>query len=153
MKGINGIFKITIECEPKKLDEKFIPNTIARKTDIVQIDWNQNDENAKDYIKNKTHFISTSNFEYNGDLKDGYWDSVDDASYDYSEIFNANATILGIITDETRLAPIPFILSPGESIKYQRVGYADVIITLYDNQEDCVLNIKDEFEFIEESDL
>jgi hypothetical protein len=44
------------------LDEKFIPSTIARKSDIenfesnVQPDWNQNDETAPDYIKNKTHY-------------------------------------------------------------------------------------------------
>lgn len=41
------------------LDEKFIPDTIARTEDIptvVQPDWNQNDPTADDYIKNKTHY-------------------------------------------------------------------------------------------------
>lgn len=69
----------------KKLDEKFIPNTIARVNDIKEHksltisvndknavyngynetsvvidtskDWNQNDENASDYIENRTHYV------------------------------------------------------------------------------------------------
>jgi hypothetical protein len=48
---------ISFTCKNKilrKLDEKFIPDTIARKTDIPSNpDWNQNDSNALDYIKNK----------------------------------------------------------------------------------------------------
>ena len=39
--------------ELKQLDEKFIPDIIARKSDIVQSDWNQYNETAPDYIKNK----------------------------------------------------------------------------------------------------
>lgn len=42
-----------------KLDEKFIPDTIARVSDILgqsQSDWNQNDPNAPDYVKNRTHY-------------------------------------------------------------------------------------------------
>lgn len=31
-------------------------NSKADKKDIVQSDWNQNDENAKDYVKNRTHW-------------------------------------------------------------------------------------------------
>lgn len=43
------------------LDEGFIPDTIARKSDIVQTeqvqsDLNQNDESAPDYVKNRTHW-------------------------------------------------------------------------------------------------
>ena len=52
------------------LDEKFIPESIARVSDVestiqeavasipeqVQADWNQNDETAADYIKNRTHY-------------------------------------------------------------------------------------------------
>jgi hypothetical protein len=41
----------------KQLDEKFIPDTIARKEDIVQSDWNENDETALSYVKNRTHWI------------------------------------------------------------------------------------------------
>ena len=45
-----------------QLDEKYIPDTIARVEDIpevpeqVQADWNQSDETALDFIKNKTHY-------------------------------------------------------------------------------------------------
>lgn len=41
------------------LDEKFIPDTIARVSDILgqsQSDWNQNDPNAKDYVKNRPFY-------------------------------------------------------------------------------------------------
>jgi len=44
----------------KKLDEKYIPDAIARIDSIPQSDWNQNDETAVDYIKNRTHYESTS---------------------------------------------------------------------------------------------
>lgn len=40
------------EIEIQTLDEKFIPDTIARKTDIGA-DWEQKDELALDFIKNK----------------------------------------------------------------------------------------------------
>lgn len=47
----------TVECgELKQLDEKFIPDTIARTDSIPQSDWNQNDETASDYIKNKPFY-------------------------------------------------------------------------------------------------
>lgn len=36
-----------------KLDEKYLPDTIATKEDIVQSDWNQNDSAKPDYIKNR----------------------------------------------------------------------------------------------------
>ena len=43
----------------KQLDEKFIPETIARKTDIpeqVQADYHQSDPTAKNYIKNREFY-------------------------------------------------------------------------------------------------
>lgn len=43
----------------QQLDEKFIPDTIARTSSIpeqVQPDWNQNDVNSPSYIKNRTHY-------------------------------------------------------------------------------------------------
>lgn len=53
-----------------KIDEKYIPDTIARKEYVdtavanaggnVQADWNQNDETASDYVKNRTHYIEES---------------------------------------------------------------------------------------------
>ena len=43
-----------ISLSIKQLDEKFIPDTIARTDDInVVKDWNQNDETQSDYIENK----------------------------------------------------------------------------------------------------
>lgn len=72
-KHVPGTVSFTSEHEVvHQLDEKFIPDTIARKTDIpaipaipeipeipeqVQADWNQNDPNAKDYVKNRTHYV------------------------------------------------------------------------------------------------
>ena len=42
------------------IPEEYIPDTIARKKDVpeaqVQSNWNQSDENAIDYIKNRTHY-------------------------------------------------------------------------------------------------
>ena len=50
---------IHIKEEIRQLDEKYIPDTIVRVKDIpeqIQPDWNQNDETAKDYVKNRTHY-------------------------------------------------------------------------------------------------
>lgn len=57
-----------VSDELKQLDEKFIPDTIARVADIpevteqVQSDWNQTDENKADYIKNKPQEVSEEEF-------------------------------------------------------------------------------------------
>lgn len=55
--------RTTNNYEP--VPEEYIPDTIARKEDVpeaqVQSDWNQNDENAIDYIKNRTHYKSGEN--------------------------------------------------------------------------------------------
>ena len=48
----------TVEGELKKLDVKYIPDSIARTADIIQSNWNQNDETQLDYIKNRTHYDS-----------------------------------------------------------------------------------------------
>lgn len=40
----------------KQLDEKFIPNIFAKKEDIKQSDWSQNDEMNTSFIKNRTHY-------------------------------------------------------------------------------------------------
>ena len=45
----------------KQLDEKYIPDTIARTADIKQSDWSQSDPTSIDYIKNRTHFDKFSN--------------------------------------------------------------------------------------------
>lgn len=63
-----GIYNLKIEGNVttlKTLDEKFIPDTIARTSDIpetipqVQSDWNQNDETLVDYVKNRPFFEKT----------------------------------------------------------------------------------------------
>ena len=50
-----------------QLDEKYIPDTIARVEDVVdmqvQSDWNQNDETSLAYIQNRTHY-DNSNITY-----------------------------------------------------------------------------------------
>lgn len=38
-----------------KLDEKYIPDTIMRKTDVVKPDWNENSEQSDAFILNRTH--------------------------------------------------------------------------------------------------
>lgn len=35
----------------------FIDDTKANKTDIIQADWNQNNNTALDYVKNRTHWV------------------------------------------------------------------------------------------------
>ena len=57
----------------KQLDEKFIPDTIARVSDIpqggstIQADFIQNDETAFDYIKNRTHYVEREGWEITWD--------------------------------------------------------------------------------------
>ena len=41
----------------KQLDECYIPDTIARTSQVMQSDWEQNDSAAVDFIKNRTHYI------------------------------------------------------------------------------------------------
>lgn len=58
-----------------QLDEKYIPETIARKSDIaeqVQPDWNQNDETAANYIQNRTHYIEENKTVLTRISLDGY---------------------------------------------------------------------------------
>lgn len=65
-----------------------IDETKANKDEIVQADWNQNDETAKDYIKNRTHYEKD-----NRKYLDIEWDGdVDNCiSYEKFEIPEANA--------------------------------------------------------------
>lgn len=36
----------------------------------MQVDWNQNDETAADYVKGRTHWIESLNIEFDGDITD-----------------------------------------------------------------------------------
>ena len=60
--GNSHVFKIEyLESQIVTIDEVFIPSEIARVSDIpeqIQADYNQNDETAVDYIKNKTHYTT-----------------------------------------------------------------------------------------------
>lgn len=55
---ITDVYRILSETI-NQLDEKFIPDTIARVDNIPQSDWNQNDETAADFIKNKPDILTS----------------------------------------------------------------------------------------------
>lgn len=74
-----------------QLDEKFIPDTIARVDNIPQSDWNQNDPEAADYVKNRPFYTgdpvetvlveeSTVPFEDNGGIYIGNFSSTFEAT-------------------------------------------------------------------------
>ena len=73
--GDNDSHSVSVKSELSynyyPLDEKYIPDSIARQDDlynsinyvenlIAKSDWNQNDENAVDYVKNRTHWVEES---------------------------------------------------------------------------------------------
>lgn len=77
-----------------QLDEKFIPDTIARKTDI-QADWNQDESTAIDFIKNKTHYDSKKllveqiyTFDDNGDYRESNPSFILEVGVEYEVIFD-----------------------------------------------------------------
>lgn len=58
--GSNYTINLIIEQNNKeviKLDKKFLPDEAVLQDELVQSDWNENDETAIDYIKNRTHYI------------------------------------------------------------------------------------------------
>ena len=86
---------VNIEGELKTLDEEFIPDTIARVSNLPQSDWNQNDETASDYIKNKPFGIEVEDVEhipevtadFNSQLDNGSYTSYSVPELDTSKIF------------------------------------------------------------------
>ena len=42
----------------RTIDEKYIPDTIARASQVAQSDWSINDETNPAYVKNRTHWVS-----------------------------------------------------------------------------------------------
>lgn len=44
-----------------QIEEKYIPDTIARSADVAQADMSQSNESAPDYIKNRTHWSDSGN--------------------------------------------------------------------------------------------
>lgn len=74
-----------------QLDEKYIPDTIARIDNILQSDWNQNDPEAADYVKNRPFYTgdpvetvlveeSTVPFEDDGGIYIGNFSSTFEAT-------------------------------------------------------------------------
>lgn len=59
---LGHVMSLTIYETIHQLDEKYIPDTIARAVDLVQSDWNQTDEAQLDYIKNKPQELSDEEF-------------------------------------------------------------------------------------------
>ena len=60
---INAVCNVRILAEAvKQLDEKFIPDNV--KNQHVQPDWNQNDEEAADYVKGRTHYKGVEKTSY-----------------------------------------------------------------------------------------
>lgn len=48
------------------IDVNYLPEEAARKTDILQSDWNQNNARSVDYIKNRTHYLEDNTIWYGG---------------------------------------------------------------------------------------
>lgn len=47
----------------KQLDEKYIPNTVARSDEIPHADMSQNDSSHPDYVKNRTHWSESGSID------------------------------------------------------------------------------------------
>ena len=91
----------TYTINTRQLDEKHIPDTIARVKDIpeqVQSDWNQNDENSNDFIKNRPfgesevtrNLPKSSNIAgkiYDIEFAKLLWDNVENAIYKASHSY------------------------------------------------------------------
>lgn len=93
--------------EIHKIDEKFIPDTVVQKEDIahlfVQNDWNQNDRNQLNFVKNRTHWEKVSlgelqcenqawELKYEG-FAPSYMDGYDEcAEYKYKTVISEDFT-------------------------------------------------------------
>lgn len=68
--GLSLYLERTVEGDIHQLDEKFIPDTIARKNDIPKVleqfqsDMNEMDKYSPAFIKNKTHWYENSPYDY-----------------------------------------------------------------------------------------
>lgn len=51
------IVVVNADAELKTIDDKFIPDTVARVADLTQADWNQTTATSVDYIKNKPAIV------------------------------------------------------------------------------------------------
>lgn len=95
----NAVTSISIEIEKtisKAVDEIYIPDTIARKNDIPEVpeqvnpDWNQDDPEQPDYVKNRTHWVE-------GNQTVIEWDGNTEGR----DSFSVSGTTVYKISDET----------------------------------------------------
>ena len=80
----------------KPLDEKYIPNTIARKADIPQSDLSQSDPAAPDYVKNRTHYddeIQIDTFVWDGNSEGRIVVPKGDSGIFYTKISDVMPTL------------------------------------------------------------
>ena len=80
----------------KPLDEKYIPNTIARKADIPQSDLSQSDPVAPDYVKNRTHYddeIQIDTFVWDGNSEGHIVVPQGDSGIFYTKISDVMPTL------------------------------------------------------------
>jgi hypothetical protein len=98
------------------LDEKYIPDTIARKSDIenfesnVQPDWNQHNETEPDYIKNRPFYYRTKTYELTGisqqisssyiSLRDLYDIRNTEIDFDDNKSYRVTLDITGSLSEE-----------------------------------------------------
>lgn len=88
-----------VEETIKTLDEKFIPDVIARKTDIVeqiQSNWGQSDATATDYVKNRTHYddeIQIDTFVWDGNSEGRIVVPQGDSGIFYTKISDVMPTL------------------------------------------------------------
>lgn len=102
--GTYTVSIIYVNKELVQLDEKYIPDTIARTDDIVQSDWSVNDETNSAFVKNRTHWT-----EYGSVI-------APEQSVDNAEYFNGYITSNDIIelnkTYDVVIDGVSYILSP-----------------------------------------
>ena len=106
------------------LDEKYIPDTIARKTDISNADMSQNDSTKPDYVKNRTHYTE---FESWGEVAFTLEDSTE-----YSDGYQA------VILNKP--------LEVGKEYHYEcDKGKGTFVLVENDNTETCGVNLGDHY--------
>lgn len=90
--GISVVIEgISLNESVHTLDEKFIPDTIARVEDIISSDWNQNDSSALDFIQNRTHY--TEPYEYAGPVTQNFnFSSTSNTPYLYKSRYLLSET-------------------------------------------------------------
>lgn len=132
---VNWVHVIVRESEElKQIDSKYIPDTIARKSDIpetAQPDWNQNDEAANDYIKNRPFYDDSRTLEFNEKIKIGsYCASQSPISEELHELL-INEQYEGFTIDGNPLTnPVRGNhLSEGEVVFYT-VGNTNLIVPM-----------------------